>query len=104
MRPGSVVAWLAAGAGLSLVAVALLAPIAGLADLDESAQEVSRTVEQAGGVGLVLLLVTVALVSPVVEELLFRGVLLRALQSSPPSTWPATRARTPSCRASSCSA
>jgi membrane protease YdiL (CAAX protease family) len=80
MRAGAVAGWVAAGAGLSLVAAALVQPIAELADIDETAQEVSKTVENANGVGLVLLLVSVSLVAPIVEELLFRGALLRALQ------------------------
>jgi hypothetical protein len=80
LRVGAVVGWVAAGAGLSLVAAALLRPIADLANLDDSAQQVSKSVENASGAGLGLLLVGVVLVAPVVEELLFRGVLLRALQ------------------------
>lgn len=77
---GKVVAWLAAGAGLSVVAAMLLRPIADLAGLDDSAQQVSRTVNEAGGVNLFLLLLGVVVLAPVVEELLFRGALLRALQ------------------------
>ena len=80
LRFAVVAGWVALGAGLSMVAAALLRPIADLANLDDSAQEVSKTVERAGGVGLVLLMVGVVVVAPVVEELLFRGALLRALQ------------------------
>ncbi|MFM8302744.1 MAG: lysostaphin resistance A-like protein, partial [Actinomycetota bacterium] len=77
---GAVIGWLGAGAGLSVLAALLLRPIADLAGLDDSAQQVSKTVEEAGGIGLVLLLVGIVVVAPVVEELLFRGALLRALQ------------------------
>ena len=80
MRPGPVLGWIGAGAALSILASVLLRPIAELGNLDESAQEVSKTVERAGGPGLVLLMLGVVLVAPVVEELLFRGALLRALQ------------------------
>jgi hypothetical protein len=80
MRRAAVVGWLAAGAGWSILASILLRPIAELADLDDTAQEVSRTVERAGGGGLVLLFIGIVVVAPVVEELLFRGALLRALQ------------------------
>jgi hypothetical protein len=80
MRPGPVLGWIGIGAGLSIVASVLLRPIADLANLDDSAQQVSKTVENAGGAGLVLLMIGVVLVAPVVEELLFRGALLRALQ------------------------
>jgi hypothetical protein len=80
LHPGAVVGWIAAGAGLSLAAAVLLRPIAELADLDDSAQAVAEAVERAGGVGLAVLMLGVVLVAPVVEELLFRGALLRALQ------------------------
>ena len=78
--PGAVLGWIGIGAGLSIVASVLLKPIADLANLKDSAQEVSKTVERAGGPGLVLLMLGVVLVAPIVEELLFRGALLRALQ------------------------
>jgi membrane protease YdiL (CAAX protease family) len=77
---GAAAAWLAIGAALSMAAALLLRPIADLADLDESAQQVSKSVEEAGGVGLALLMVGIVVIAPVVEELLFRGALLRALQ------------------------
>jgi membrane protease YdiL (CAAX protease family) len=73
-------AWLAVGVGVQLLAAVVLVPINQIADLDESAQDVGRTVERAGGVGLVLLVLGVVVLAPVVEELLFRGALLRALQ------------------------
>lgn len=76
----AVAGWIAAGAALSVASGILLRPIAELADLDESAQQVSRTVEQAGPGSLVVLLVGIVVVAPLVEELLFRGALLRALQ------------------------
>jgi len=80
MAVGQFAAWIAAGAAGSLVASGLLRPIADLAHLDDSAQEVSKTVEHASGAGLVLLFLGIVVVAPVVEELLFRGALLRALQ------------------------
>lgn len=80
LRPGVALGWVGAGAALSIGAAVLLRPIAELADLDQSAQEVSKTIEDASGAGLALLFVGVVLVAPVVEELLFRGALLRALQ------------------------
>ncbi len=80
LSAGACAGWIAAGAGLSLGAGILLRPIAELADLDQSAQQVSRTVERAGTGSLVLLLIGIVVVAPLVEELLFRGALLRALQ------------------------
>lgn len=72
--------WIALGIVGSVVASALLQPLARLAHLDDSAQAVSQTVERASGLGLALLCVGIVVVAPVVEELLFRGALLRALQ------------------------
>ncbi len=72
--------WLAAGAGVSVAAQALLWPIGALADLDEPAQDVSRALENANGIGRFVFALAVVLVAPPVEELLFRGALLRGLQ------------------------
>lgn len=80
MRVGLVAGYLAFGVGLQFVASILLAPINRIANLDDSAQDVGRVVERANGLELVLILLGVVLVAPVVEELLFRGALLRALQ------------------------
>lgn len=51
-----------------------------LADLNETPQAIVREVEQRAGIGLRLLMVTgTAVAAPFAEELLFRGLLLRAL-------------------------
>jgi membrane protease YdiL (CAAX protease family) len=80
MKALAVAGWLGAGMGLSLLAAVLLRPIAEAADLDESAQEISQAIERGGTVGRVLMGLAVVLVAPPVEELLFRGALLRSLQ------------------------
>ena len=82
MRPAAVFGWLGrAGVALSLAANLVLAPISWLADLDEPAQEVSKASSGSGTAGRVLLFaLAVVLVAPPVEELLFRGALLRRLQ------------------------
>jgi membrane protease YdiL (CAAX protease family) len=80
LSPRAFGAWIGAGALGSIAASLLLRPIADLAHLDESAQEVSKTVERASGAGVVLLFLGIVVVAPVAEELLFRGALLRALQ------------------------
>jgi len=80
LKPGAVVGWLALGAGLSIGAQLLLAPISSIADLNDSAQEVSKALEHSSGAGRVLFALAVVLVAPPVEELLFRGALLRSLQ------------------------
>lgn len=72
--------WIAYGVLGSVAVNLILLPIQRLGDLDQSAQDVARTVRHARGPSLVALLVAVVVVAPLVEELLFRGVLLRGLQ------------------------
>ena len=80
LRPSAVAGWLAAGVGLSILGNLLLAPLQAIVDLDEPAQEVSRVIERSGTAGRVLMGLAVVLIAPPVEELLFRGALLRSLQ------------------------
>jgi hypothetical protein len=70
--------WLFVGVGVQLVA---LAPTALLQELHGGGakQDVVKTAEQAHGVEVLLMVVGVALIAPLTEELLFRGVLLRSL-------------------------
>ena len=67
-------------AALSIGAQLLLIPIDAIANLKDSAQEVSKALEHSSGIGKVLFGLAVVLVAPPVEELLFRGALLRSLQ------------------------
>ncbi len=70
--------WLAGGVLLQLVSlglVGLLDQVSGGVDQ----QEAVKTLERSHGPELVLVILGVALVAPLVEELLFRGLLLRAL-------------------------
>jgi membrane protease YdiL (CAAX protease family) len=71
--------WLAAGVALAAVGGWLLWPITELADLKDSAQEVVQRFEEAGGIEVPLFALGVVVAAPVGEELLFRGLLLRAL-------------------------
>lgn len=80
LRIGVVTAWIAIGVVASVGVALLLRPIEELGNFEESAQDVARTLRHADGLSLVLLLVGIVVVAPVVEELLFRGLLLRALQ------------------------
>lgn len=75
-----VVAWVLAGCAVVGISTLALLPITELANLKETSQEVARTFERADGL-LEKLLFTgvVVLVAPIAEELLFRGILLRAL-------------------------
>jgi membrane protease YdiL (CAAX protease family) len=73
-------AWLPVGIIISFAAGLLLLPITELAGLDDSSQDVVRTFERSSGaLEIVLFVIGVVVVAPVVEELLFRGALLRAL-------------------------
>jgi uncharacterized protein len=70
--------WLAAGVLIQVVsigAIELLQSVAG--DLPE--QQAADTVKHSQGPEIVLVVLGVALLAPVVEELLFRGLLLRSL-------------------------
>ena len=72
-----VVCALLAHAFLDLVVARLLGPLLGDPDVSEPVEEL---VEAARGVRMVGLLAFVSLGAPVVEELFFRGLLLRGLQ------------------------
>jgi membrane protease YdiL (CAAX protease family) len=75
---------LPAGAGLGAVLGVLVQPLSNLAGGDE--QDVVTELNEAGGAKLVVLAVGAGLFAPVVEELLFRGLLLRALLRRMPAT------------------
>jgi len=80
LTPAAAAGWILAGAALSVAAQVLLAPISAIADLDEPAQQVSRSLQDASGAGRLLFALGVVILAPTVEELLFRGALLRAFQ------------------------
>lgn len=71
--------WLLVGLGLQVAALVALIPIAELAGADDAPQEAVQRLEDAGGAQLALLGFGVVVVAPVVEELVFRGLLLRSL-------------------------
>jgi len=75
---GRDVRYFVAGIGISLVLGALLSPI--LHILDNERQGVVQDLETARGFRLALLAVFALLIAPLCEELLFRGLLLRALR------------------------
>jgi membrane protease YdiL (CAAX protease family) len=66
------------GLGLEIVAAIAILPISQL--VENTPQNVVDELENAGGAKLAILVVTALLVAPVVEELFFRGLLLRSLQ------------------------
>ena len=74
---------LAIGAATQAFLVPLLYfPILRLLDEspDDVAEEARRLTDKASGLGVVLLIVVVVLVAPVVEEIFYRGLLLRSLE------------------------
>jgi membrane protease YdiL (CAAX protease family) len=66
-----------AGIGLFLVASALIYPLVSIANAN---QQVVDDLRDAGGAKLAVFAVIAAIVAPVCEEVLFRGLLLRALR------------------------
>ena len=78
--------WLAAGVGLQVGLGLALYPISELSGRDD-AQSVVDLLEDTSGAGLAGFAVAVVLVAPVVEELLFRGALLRALLRRTTPAW-----------------
>jgi len=79
---------IALGGALQIAVVAALAPIAQLGHLSKEPQElVRRAQHDAGGALLVLIVVVTTVLAPAVEELVFRGVLLRALLRRTSDGW-----------------
>jgi membrane protease YdiL (CAAX protease family) len=73
------IGWLGIGVLVSVAAGWALVPITDLAHHHGSTQEVVRLFERAHGVEVPLFALGVVVLAPIAEELLFRGVLLRAL-------------------------
>ncbi len=75
------------GFGLAAFSGVLIAPIVDVGHLHSSSQEVVRTFQRAHGLDTTFFVIAVLAVAPIGEELLFRGVLLRALlrRTSPPT-------------------
>jgi uncharacterized protein len=69
--------WLAAGVLLQVVSYGMVLILQQVADLPE--QQAADTVQHSQGPEIALVVLGVALLAPLVEELLFRGLLLRAL-------------------------
>ena len=66
-----------AGIGLFLVGTVLIAPLVNIANAN---QQVVQDLDKASGAKLAVFAVVASLVAPVCEELLFRGLLMRALR------------------------
>jgi membrane protease YdiL (CAAX protease family) len=67
-----------AGIALEIGLTVLILPLVNLAG--HKSQDVVKELQDARGVKLALIALVAGLVAPVLEELLFRGLLLRALQ------------------------
>jgi uncharacterized protein len=74
---GVIVACLFVGVGSQWAFGLLVLPISQIADSD--GQELVDQLDRASGAGVVLLAITAGILAPIFEELLFRGLLLRAL-------------------------
>lgn len=66
-----------AGLGLFLIGTVIITPLVNIANVH---QAVVNDLEHASGAKLAVFAVVAALIAPVCEELLFRGLLLRALR------------------------
>ncbi|MBV8950822.1 MAG: CPBP family intramembrane metalloprotease, partial [Actinobacteria bacterium] len=71
--------WVGAGVGIAIVTSIALGPLSQLAPKGHRTQDIVDTFKASNGLATALFVVGVLLVAPTVEELLFRGVLLRAL-------------------------
>ena len=70
--------WILVGLGTSLALGLMLLPISVLAG-DDAGQEVVKQFQKAEGTVQILFAIGVVLVAPVIEELVYRGLLLRSL-------------------------
>lgn len=69
------------GIGLQIALVLLFAPLAILLGQEGSAQAVGEVIPEADGLAVrILLVLGIALLAPVTEELMFRGVLMQSLE------------------------
>lgn len=71
--------WIAIGAGFAIGAGLALYPLSQLAPKGHRTQDIVDTFKASSGVATALFVIGVLVLAPTVEELLFRGVLLRAL-------------------------
>ena len=71
--------WLAAGVLLQVAALGAVELLQRASGDQSSAQETVRVLERSSGPEMLVAILGVALLAPLVEELLFRGLLLRAL-------------------------
>lgn len=69
--------WLVVGVGLQ---VALSWLVDQTFDIDEAPQEIARLADEASGAAAVVALLMTVLLVPAVEELVFRGLLLRGIE------------------------
>jgi uncharacterized protein len=85
LRPSDV-GWLGAGFGFAIAAGLALIPISALAG-GGAKQQVVRSFEHASGVEASLVAFGVVVLAPLTEELLYRGLLLRALMRRVTPPW-----------------
>ncbi|MDH3426222.1 MAG: CPBP family intramembrane metalloprotease [Acidimicrobiia bacterium] len=76
--------WLVSGVAMQ---VALSWIVVWLTDIDEAPQEIARLTDEATGAAAVAAFLSTVLLVPVVEELVFRGLLLRAVERKLGAWW-----------------
>ncbi|MBI2168769.1 MAG: CPBP family intramembrane metalloprotease [Actinobacteria bacterium] len=68
------------GAGLQFLSVAVAVPFALLIDIDEPAQDVVREIQDTRSVAVwIVIVLSVGILVPALEEVWFRGIMLRSL-------------------------
>jgi membrane protease YdiL (CAAX protease family) len=72
-------AWAGVGVAIAVVTSLALAPLTQLLPKGDRSQDIVDTFKAASGLGVAWFVLGVLVLAPVVEELLFRGVLLRSL-------------------------
>lgn len=79
--------WLPAGVGLQILGNLVMLPVVQLLGKDDAPQEVARTIQAAPVTAQIVLVLCVGFAAPVIEELMFHGLLMRALQRQVAAPW-----------------
>ena len=80
---------LAAGFGTQLLLIPVYLPLLELFDIDSDrvSEDAEQLTDKAHGAGVVLLVLIVVIGAPIVEELFYRGLLLRSLERRVGTPW-----------------
>ncbi|MFZ4515421.1 MAG: type II CAAX prenyl endopeptidase Rce1 family protein [Acidimicrobiia bacterium] len=78
--------WLPVGGAIQVIGIVVMYPVVQLSGEKETSQQLVTTIQDAPLIQRLLLVIGVVVLVPLVEELLFRGALLRALLRHLPVT------------------